>query len=83
MGMDSDGQKEIRKALCMINMQGFSLLDIMSKSYKKGMNEMDSAGVGIVGMCITACFMELWVTVFAGRGKAALCFSMCCEHSYP
>ncbi len=49
----------------MINMQGFSLLDIMSKSYKKGMNEMDSAGVGIVGMCITACFMELWVTVFA------------------
>ena len=33
----------------MINMQGFSLLDIMSKSYKKGMNEMDSAGVGIVG----------------------------------
>ncbi len=48
----------------MINMQGFSLLDIMSKSYKKGMNEMDSAGVGIVGMCITACFMELWVTVF-------------------
>ena len=38
---------------------------------------------GFVGMCITACFMELWVTVFAGRGKAALCFSMCCEHSYP
>lgn len=29
----------------MINMQGFSLLDIMSKSYKKGMNEMDSVGV--------------------------------------
>ena len=29
----------------MINMQGFSLLDIMSKSYKKGMNEMDSAGL--------------------------------------
>ena len=53
------------------------------KSYKRGTNEMDSAGVGIVGKCITACFMELWVTVFAGRGKAALCFSMCCEHSYP
>ena len=79
------------------------LLDIMSKSYKKGMNEMDSVGVGIVEMlynwlrswncgkpclqvvekCITAYFMELWVTMFAGRGKAALCFSMCCEYSYP
>ena len=44
---------------------------------------MDSAGVGIVGKCITACFMELWVIVFTGCGKAALCFSMCCEHSYP
>ena len=33
----------------MINMQGFSLLDIMSKSYKKGMNEMDSAVAGIRG----------------------------------
>ena len=30
-------------------------------------------------MCITGCLMELWVTLFAGRGKAALCFSMCCE----
>ena len=39
---------------------------------KDRMNEMDSVGVGIVGMCITACFMELWVTMFAGRGKAAL-----------
>ena len=47
------------------------------------MNEMDSAGVGIVEMCITGYLMELWVTMFAGRGKAALCFSMCCEHSYP
>lgn len=34
-------------ALCMINMQGFSLLDIMSKSYK-GMNEMDFAGVVVL-----------------------------------
>ena len=65
-------------------MQGFLLLDIMSKSYKKGMNEMDSVGrSSIVEKCITAYFMELWVTMFAGRGKAALCFSMCCEYSYP
>lgn len=46
----------------------------MSKRYKKRMNEMDSVAIGIVGMCITACFMELWVTMFAGRGKAVLCF---------
>ncbi|WP_277934968.1 hypothetical protein [Parablautia intestinalis] len=32
----------------------------------------DSVVVGIVGMCITGCLMELWVTLFAGRGKAAL-----------
>ena len=31
----------------MDNMQSLSLLDIMSKSYKKGMNEMDSAVIGI------------------------------------
>lgn len=37
-------------ALCMDNMQSLSLLDIMSKSYKKGMNEMDSAVIGIVEM---------------------------------
>ena len=30
-------------------MQSFSLLDIMSKSHKKGMNERDSAVVGIRG----------------------------------
>ncbi len=35
-------------------------------------NERDSVVVGIVGMCITGCLMELWVTLFAGRGKAAL-----------
>jgi hypothetical protein len=34
--------------------------------------ERDSVVVGIVGMCITGCLMELWVTLFAGRGKAAL-----------
>ena len=28
--------------------------------------------VGIVEMCITALHMELWETLFAGRGKAAL-----------
>lgn len=39
--------------------------------------------VGIVGMCITALLMELWETLFAGRGKAALCFSMCCERRFP
>ena len=27
---------------------------------------------GFVVMCITGCLMELWVTLFAGRGKAAL-----------
>ena len=27
---------------------------------------------GFVEMCITGCLMELWVTLFAGRGKAAL-----------
>ena len=27
---------------------------------------------GVVGMCITALLMELWETLFAGRGKAAL-----------
>ena len=36
-------------ALCRDNMQSLSLLDIMSKSYKKGMNERDSAVVGIRG----------------------------------
>lgn len=33
---------------------------------------MDFVAAGIVGMCITGCLMELWVTLFAGRGKAAL-----------
>ena len=36
------------------------------------MNEGDSVVDGIVGMCITGCLMELCVTLFAGRGKAAL-----------
>ena len=31
-----------------------------------------SVAVGGVGMWVTGCFMELWVTLFAGRGKAAL-----------
>jgi len=34
--------------------------------------QMDSAVVGIVGMCITGYLMELWVTLFAECGKAAL-----------
>jgi len=34
--------------------------------------ERDSAVVGIVGMCITGWLMELWVTLFAECGKAAL-----------
>ena len=34
--------------------------------------ERDSVAVGIVEMCITGYLMELWVTLFAGRGKAAL-----------
>ena len=32
---------------------------------------------------ITGYLMELWVTMFAGRGKVVLCFSMSCEHNYP
>ncbi len=41
--------------------------------YKKDMkDEWGSVVVGIVGMCITGYLMELWVTLFAGRGKAAL-----------
>jgi len=35
-------------------------------------NERDFVVVGIVGMCITGCLMELWVTLFAECGKAAL-----------
>ena len=35
-------------------------------------NKRESVVVGIVGMCITGYLMELWVTLFAGRGKAAL-----------
>ena len=33
---------------------------------------MDSAGAGIVEMCITACLMELWESLFAECGKADL-----------
>ena len=36
------------------------------------MNEDDSVVVGIVGMCITGCLLELWITLFVGRGKAGL-----------
>lgn len=28
--------------------------------------------VGVVGMCITGLHIALWVTLFAGRGKAVL-----------
>ncbi len=31
-----------------------------------------SVAVGGVGMWVTGCFMGLWKTLFAGRGKAAL-----------
>ncbi len=31
---------------------------------------------GFVEMCITGCLMELWVTLFAGRGKLHFSFSM-------
>ena len=34
-------------------------------------------------MCITPRLMELWATLFAGCGKAALCFSICCEWCCP
>lgn len=33
-----------------------------------------SVVVGVVGMWVTGCLMELWETLFAGRGKAALAF---------
>ena len=36
--------------------------------------ERDSVVVGIVGMCIIGCLMELWVTLFAECGKAVLYF---------
>ena len=48
------------------------LICIVENFFQKGMNERDSVVVGIVGMCITGCLMELWVTLFEGRGKAAL-----------
>ena len=35
-------------------------------------NEGDSAVVGVVGYVYNRLFMELWVTLFAGCGKAAL-----------
>lgn len=38
------------------------------------MNELNSAAVGIVEKCITGYLMEVWVTLFVGRGKAALAF---------
>ena len=50
---------------------------------KVGRNGWDSAAVGIVVMCITPLLMELWATLFAGCGKAALCFSICCEWCCP
>ena len=31
-----------------------------------------SVAVGGVGMWVTGCLMKLWVTLFAGRGKAVL-----------
>ena len=34
-------------------------------------------------MCITPLLMELWATLFAGCGKAAVCFSMSCERCCP
>ena len=46
-------------------------------------NEWDSAVAGIVEMSYNWLFMELWVTLFTGCGKAAFRFSMCCEQSYP
>lgn len=42
-----------------------------------------SVVVGVVVMWVTGCLMELWEMLFTGRGKAALCFSMCCEWHFP
>ncbi len=33
-----------------------------------------SVVAGVVGMWVTGCLMELWETLFAGRGKAVLAF---------
>lgn len=33
-----------------------------------------SVVAGVVGMWVTGCLMELWETLFAGRGKAVLTF---------
>ena len=48
----------------------------LCKIYRNG---WDSVVAGIVEMSYNWLFMGLWVTLFAGCGKAALCFSMCCE----
>lgn len=57
-----------------------SVLFVIDKNEE---NEKDSVVVGIVGMCMTGYLTESWVTLFAGFGKAALCFSMRCEQRYP
>ena len=49
---------------------------------EEGMGEIPPQSALCV-MCITPRLMELWATLFAGCGKAALCFSICCEWCCP
>ena len=42
------------------------------KIKKHGNRKRDSVAVGTVGMCITCYLMELWESLFAECGKAAL-----------
>ena len=45
-------------------------------------NDLDSVVVGIVRNVYNWLYHGIVGTLFAGRGKAALCFSMCCERRF-
>lgn len=49
-------------------LRSYLLYDII-KTLK---NKEERAYLGNIELHITGCFMELWVTMFAARGKAAL-----------
>ena len=85
-----EGRKESRKKVgdeMFISPRYLANIENKGQHPSLQMKEREGAvfvvAVGIVGMCITALLMELWETLFAGRGKAALCFSMCCERRFP
>ena len=58
--------------ICSLSDKRTSISLLQTDNITVGKDMRGSAVVGIVGMCITGCFMELWVTLFAGCGKAAL-----------